>query len=330
MTNVLPRPMPTYRNPINNSVSITVHSPSLSAHGFTFATVFKAAWALTLSRLSKDRDVVFGHVISGRNDTSIPQVQNIVGPCVNVVPVRVKFPDTEGWSGMDLLSHVQDQHLSVIPHENYGFRRIIETCTSWPKWERYSSVIQHQNLDDEVEELSFGDADCSVEVFAPPHDLADLWIWSFPAGRNYYRIELTYSENALSGDVADGLLRALGETVEKLGKSMRAKVASHSSHKCTLSLPLASPDDTSSSLPGIDLTGKESNDIVEEVWTTAFGELSGQTGSIDTPYYEIWGDSMAPVQISSLFNGRGVNLTVDDIVDHPTMRLQMQLINTKL
>ncbi len=50
--------------------------------------------------------------------------------------------------------------LELIPYKNYAFRSIIETCTSWPKIERYSSGIQHQNLNNKVEELSFGDADC--------------------------------------------------------------------------------------------------------------------------------------------------------------------------
>lgn len=330
MTKVLDRPRPSYRNPVNNAVSITVRSSSLSAHGITFATVFKAAWALTLSRLSNNRDVTFGHVISGRNDTSIPQVQNIVGPCVNIIPVRVQFPDAWDWSGMDLLSHVQNQQLSAIPHENYGFRRIIENCTSWPKWERYSSVIQHQNLDDEVEELSFGDSSCSIEWFAPPHDLADLWIWSFPAGRNYYRLELTYSDNAMSVDVADALLRALGDTVEKLSKSLRAKVSSLTNDRCSISLPMANPTDTGLPSAGAVADDDESNSVVKEVWSTAFPEFSSQSESMDTPYYEIWGDPMAPVQIASLFNRHGVNLTMDDIVENPTKRLQVQLLGDKV
>ncbi|KAJ5794578.1 nonribosomal peptide synthase [Penicillium paradoxum] len=330
MTHVLARPTPTYRNPINDSVSMNVHSPSLGTHGLTFATVFKAAWALVLSRLSNNRDVTFGHVISGRNDTSIPQVQNLAGPCLNIVPVRVQFPHTSDWNGMDLLSHIQNQHLSMIPHENYGFRRIIETCTSWPRWERFSSVIQHQNLDDEIEQFSFGNANCSVEWFTPPHDLADLWIWSFPIGYNDYCIQLTYSDNVLSKDVADSLLCALGETVESLSKGLQAKVASLTSDKCSLSLPISLSTDISSSSPCIEVMGQDVNGIVAEVWKTAFGELPGETRSVDTAYYEVWGDPMAPVQISTLFNQHGVNVTVDEVVEHPTMRLQMQLINQKL
>lgn len=74
----------------------------------------------------------------------------------------------------------------------------------------------------------------------------------------------------------------------------------------------------------------ESNSVVKEVWNTAFPEFSSQSGSMDTPYYEIWGDPMAPVQLASLFNRHGVNLTMDDIVENPTMRLQVQRIGKKL
>jgi hypothetical protein len=55
----------------------------------TTNTVIAGAWALLLRHLSGDDDVVFGAAVSGR-PPEIPNVDGMVGPCVNDIPVRVQ------------------------------------------------------------------------------------------------------------------------------------------------------------------------------------------------------------------------------------------------
>lgn len=58
-------------------------------HRLTLNTLVQGAWALTLSRYSGERDVVFGSVVSGR----APQLAGsgeMVGMFINTLPVRVK------------------------------------------------------------------------------------------------------------------------------------------------------------------------------------------------------------------------------------------------
>jgi non-ribosomal peptide synthetase component F len=50
-------------------------------------------------------NVIFGHVVSGRN-LSLPDIEKIIGPCNNVVPVRVDFNQTS--TVLDLLTHIQE------------------------------------------------------------------------------------------------------------------------------------------------------------------------------------------------------------------------------
>jgi amino acid adenylation domain-containing protein/non-ribosomal peptide synthase protein (TIGR01720 family) len=56
----------------------------------TLATVFQGAWALMLARLGGDRDVVFGHTVSGR-PADLPRADSMVGLFINTLPLRAKI-----------------------------------------------------------------------------------------------------------------------------------------------------------------------------------------------------------------------------------------------
>jgi non-ribosomal peptide synthetase component F len=137
-------------------------------HGnITAATVIKSVWALTLARLTARSDVVFGHTISGRN-CAIPGVETLIGPCMNVIPVRIQF--RENWTVLELLRQVQDQQVVNMPFEALGFREIIKHCTDWPDWANFSSIVQHQNVSCQ-EKMHLGDNTYHVGAAGSNEDL---------------------------------------------------------------------------------------------------------------------------------------------------------------
>ncbi|MDQ2881212.1 MAG: amino acid adenylation domain-containing protein [Actinomycetota bacterium] len=71
-------------------------------HGLTVNTVVQGAWALLLSRYSRQRDVVFGTTVSGR-PTELAGVESMVGMFINTVPTRVHFDN-----GKDALSWLRE------------------------------------------------------------------------------------------------------------------------------------------------------------------------------------------------------------------------------
>lgn len=152
----------------------------------TFANIAKASWALVLAEASESTDVVFGHLISGRN-MSLPDskgdINEVLGPCINMVPVRVRV---DGSDLQDTLRQVYDQQLACIPYETFGLDQIVERCTDWPLWTRFSSIVQHQNLDG-VEELMvsdagfrFGDAACKFGAVQGEPDMFDVLVMTSP------------------------------------------------------------------------------------------------------------------------------------------------------
>ncbi|KAK4133596.1 non-ribosomal peptide synthetase [Trichocladium antarcticum] len=225
MTELVHRRGPNYRKSsaarATACLKKTVHLPPVESGHITTATVVKAAWAYVLAQIAATPDVVFGHTVSGRN-AAVNGVESMVGPCLNLVPVRVQFgaPD---WTARGLLRQVQDQQVANMSHEVLGFREIIRHCTSWPRWTYFSSTVQHQNVDQSTL-LRLGDVDYQFGcASAAQEDFGDLSILSQrrPSCNNnepdgdedaghMYEIILSFAEDgAIPRDVAERALDML-------------------------------------------------------------------------------------------------------------------------
>ncbi|KAI0856054.1 peptide synthetase [Xylaria cubensis] len=89
--------------------------------GTTIATIIRGAWALLVSRYIASSDVVFGETFTGRN-APIPGVEEIEGPMIATVPVRVAVdPDA---TIAEYLQEIHDQSVAGIPHEHFGLQHI--------------------------------------------------------------------------------------------------------------------------------------------------------------------------------------------------------------
>ncbi|PLB47169.1 acetyl-CoA synthetase-like protein [Aspergillus steynii IBT 23096] len=113
--------------------------------GLTPATVFTTLCARMLAKVADATDVVFGQIVSGR--ASLPAtLQNVAGPCVNTIPVRVRVTPSQVLEQQ--LDSVHEQHIKGLPYENSQFGDIAAHCTNWPVDSRTPElVVQFQNLD---------------------------------------------------------------------------------------------------------------------------------------------------------------------------------------
>lgn len=59
--------------------------------GIFLASVVSTAWAVFLSQMTGEKDVVYGHVVNGRNAT-ILCTENFVGPCLKYYPSTSSVP----------------------------------------------------------------------------------------------------------------------------------------------------------------------------------------------------------------------------------------------
>ncbi|KAI9042398.1 uncharacterized protein KD926_005476 [Aspergillus affinis] len=110
--------------------------------GITLASLLKAAWALALARTTNTRDIVFGQVTSGR-DAPLKDIDTVSGPCITFSPFRVIIaPDA---TALDLLSHVQTQHIQALPYSNLDLREIVSRASPWPVGTEFGCAFTHQN-----------------------------------------------------------------------------------------------------------------------------------------------------------------------------------------
>ena len=61
--------------------------------------------------------------------------------------------------------------------------KVVEHCTDWPLWARFSTVMQHQNLDgveEALQGIGFGGARCRLTTFEGQNDPTDILVLASP------------------------------------------------------------------------------------------------------------------------------------------------------
>ncbi|PLB48311.1 acetyl-CoA synthetase-like protein [Aspergillus steynii IBT 23096] len=174
--------------------------PKQLPHEVTTATVVKAAWSFLLAQLTSAHDVVFTQTSNGRNNAT-PSTQDVVGPCLNFIPVRAKLDPS--WTSLDLMQFLQRQHRRSLNYELLDFRQIVEHCTPWPNGTTHQSNLVHQNIDPDLP-FAFGEAQaqvtCSYEWPRPPDEIL---VESKPLEGGCLQITLDTLSNILSQQNAD-------------------------------------------------------------------------------------------------------------------------------
>jgi amino acid adenylation domain-containing protein/non-ribosomal peptide synthase protein (TIGR01720 family) len=103
-----PTPLPFDRPPTQShqsessaAVQLTLAATDLQEaarqHGLTVNTLVQGAWAILLSRHTREQDILFGTTVSGR-PAELPGVESMIGMFINTVPARVKVDGRESLS----------------------------------------------------------------------------------------------------------------------------------------------------------------------------------------------------------------------------------------
>lgn len=346
MTEIIPRQTPNYNRSSVTAVNLTkkVEISSVAHGSITTATVIKSSWALTLAKISAQPDVVFGHTISGRN-VSVPGVETIVGPCLNIVPVRVPFRN--GWSGLDLLRYVQDQQVAHMPYEALGFREIIRRCTDWPDWTYFTSTVQHQNIDNR-KELQMGDINYTVTGYGADQDFSDFAIVSTPLDTGVVEITLSFSinnnNNIITTSFAEHVLDMLCTTAHLISSHPTTILPTPTALSDTPSLIInnqpspSSPSEKekeetflSNHLKGLKRSELIAlSDILTRIWRQVLTDPeTNRCPSIqpDCSFFDLGGDIVSLAQVVWLLDEEGFQIQIESLIEHPTLVGQMVVLN---
>ncbi|UKZ48294.1 NRPS [Trichoderma virens] len=188
----------------------------------TTATLVSAAWAILLSSITHQQDVVYGNIVTGRN-SSFQGIESIVGACLNIIPIRVTFPLLQTTS--QLLQSIQQQFVHLGEADSLGFRDIIDHCTEWPVGSDFDVVIQHQNIE-EHPEITFSQGSSRVQFYTNPDIVpSSLFIISYPKGRQL-EIQLFANTDILTEKAARTMVHNLCHIITEIGNQLSGSLSS--------------------------------------------------------------------------------------------------------
>ncbi|MCJ1393829.1 hypothetical protein MMC18_006705 [Xylographa bjoerkii] len=231
VTEIIAHSRPPYKNVLDGAVKKLIPTSSMQCHGITTATIVKAAWSYVLLEMSGQTDVVFGSTTWGRN-LPFDGIENVVGPCMDHIPVRVQFGSVK--TVLNLLEQVHSQYVAAVPFECLGFRRIVRRCTDWRPWERLNSVVLYQNLDEGVNSLSVDKSPVHLGEIRPPADRADIAVYIEPQGSDTL-INLDFCTEVIPMSLVQELLEKLCFHIQDFCKDVNATLKLP--EKCGSTLP---------------------------------------------------------------------------------------------
>ena len=335
MTQVVQRYKPNYNRACGDTITLKEDVPlaSLASHNITDATVVKAAWAVVIAELTAQSDVTFGHLVNGRT-APVQGVESMMGPCLNIVPVRIMFQSY--WTVLDLLRTVQNQQIAGMPFENLGFREIIKHCTEWPNWTNFTTCVQHQNMA-QHSELKFGNIEYKVGSFGSNEDFADFSIVSTPKENDMIEIALIYaSDGQIPASFAEKAHRMLCDTVTSFTENPHWTLLNPKKLTGLPNQMIEEPriSEDSSVLHATDNLSdaqlKVLFDIISPAWQAVMPRKengSAPTFNIDSNFFDVGGDVTDLALISVALQKKGFAVSIEDLIDNPSMRDQMGLVS---
>jgi hypothetical protein len=336
MTDVVRRTGPNYRRSAGTMKGLkkTIRLPALDHGAITTATIVKGAWAYVLAQISTSSDIVFGHTISGRNP-NVEGVEQIIGPCLNVVPVRIQFKPS--WDALDLLREIQEQQIANMPYEALGFREIVKHCTEWPDWTNFTTAVQHQNID-RGEGMKLGNQTYKLGVAGTDEDFSDFSILSMPLDEpDMVEISLSYSSTGvITHQFAEQVLEKFCKTAVDFTKDPTAPLLSPVElsrlQNQTIDDRKKISDDLfkSTNLHGLsrpDLLVL--SDILSRAWRQVLPNQSENSIPLplDSNFFELNGDIIGLAQASWFIEQEGFKVRLEDLIDHPTMLGHMAVLS---
>ncbi|KAI0839865.1 hypothetical protein F5Y06DRAFT_17429 [Hypoxylon sp. FL0890] len=97
--------------------------------------LLRAAWALTVAKMTGTDDVVFGAVVSGRNDT---RLMNVAGPLRNIVPARFQVN-----RAVQVSDFIEQVHKGMVATEPFAHIHTSQIASISPELRR---ACQFQNI----------------------------------------------------------------------------------------------------------------------------------------------------------------------------------------
>ncbi len=178
--------------------------------GVTLNTLLQGAWAIVLSTLTGQQDVVFGAAVNGR-PPGLPGSDEMIGLFINSLPIRVFCRPEQ--SVADMITELQARQTALLDHHYYGLADI-QRDTGMPTL--FDTIIAFENYP--IDHAGITDANSSagftidsIRPFAGSH-----YPLTLNAADPYLRLSLDYQNNLYDRDAAKVIAARLVRVLEQL------------------------------------------------------------------------------------------------------------------
>lgn len=127
-----------------------------SQYELTVASVLQLAWALVLQTYLNEPGACFGYITSGR-DAPVPDIENIIGPFINMLVCRIQ--PREGETVIDLLQRSQDEFVQSLTHQYLSLGEKIKSAgqSDMALFNTIMSVLKDPGSSLQKTSVTFGD-----------------------------------------------------------------------------------------------------------------------------------------------------------------------------
>lgn len=338
MTSVVHREQPKYSASELKSKTLKriINLPALTTRNITTATILKAAWTSALAQLSGLSDIVFGNLISGRN-VAVEGVESIVGPCLNILPVRITLDPT--WTALDIMRRIQNQQVAGMPFESLGFREIVQHCTDWPEWTYFPTLVQHQNLAQDAG-LTLDRTKYKVGCLGAQDTLADITVVSTPKANDTVEVCMGFiDDGSIVPKFVDTALDLLCSLARSFATNPSHVVPSIYSASSSRPLTHQHSDILKEEPPRLEpmLRGLKKRDVSDladmliRAWRMVLPATKQHSATLDlySSFYEFGGDLIGLASLTAFLEGEGFDVRLEDMIKRPTLGEQVALLSTK-
>lgn len=311
-------------------ISITKSIPqSLLPHvDFTFSTILSCAWAYVLARRMRSNDIVVGVLTHGRDQRLS---EDVCGPCVNVVPLRVTL--NSHLRVQDLLAAAHSQRVSSIPFSQLGSREIVRKCTSWPQNAYFGTVIRHNSYSDDEGQSR------RMHIFESPGsggvrlDVDNVEVHIIAVSNNgTVDVEVSFGAGVVQEDLAHQLATDLQDTILQFYNRLEEPLQSLKDLpdlKC--SLPLT-PNPVHANGIVTKMVLAESclparSKALRMAWRSVLGESVNLDLESAETFFDMGGDLIGAGVLAAHVASEGYAMVTEDVFKHQTWLAQLAFLS---
>ncbi|KAJ2980415.1 hypothetical protein NUW58_g6948 [Xylaria curta] len=186
---------------------------SISATRHNSTVLLRAAWALTVAKMTRVDDVLFGVVVNGRVNA---RSKNVAGPLSNIVPVRTKVNPAA--SVEEFLEQVHQGMIAMEPFEQTNISRISNIDKDLQRACKFQNTLCIQALQAEVDEPGLHDIDWMEPLDKPSWGSSYALAVDCFVNRDETKLVARY-DGSISEEAASEILACFGEVVQALSSA---------------------------------------------------------------------------------------------------------------